>query len=335
MDALDYGTLTITRADGGGQQQQIVQLRRGSNKIGRSSASNLVVLDDPIIADEHALITCTDLGCYVVDLGSPGGTLLNGSPLPRPPEARVSKLLRNGDKLRIGDYLLEYHRTVRIKAEQVQPLDPALAMTRQIAGRLRYTADHVIQIQRLDDECRLSHKPSAYLQYLPPCYQCDDVLNNLLLAFEGILGPLEGMIDQLAGYFDPQLAPPALLPWLASWLDIALDEAWPEERRRALIAEAAELHRWRGTRRGLRRAIMLYTGVEPAIIEPWEAQSGANGPELPPNGFRVILNIPDRASIDETRLRRIITGEKPAHTTFELVVQATGARADQPTSPNA
>ena len=66
----------------------------------------------------------------------------------------------------------------------------------------------------------------------------DDFLGRFLLIFESILGPIERIADSGHFYFDTRLAPPDMLPWLAQWVGLVLDERWPEDRRRQLIRAA-------------------------------------------------------------------------------------------------
>ena len=73
-------------------------------------------------------------------------------------------------------------------------------------------------------------------------------------------------IDNVDAYVDPWLTPPDFLDWLAGWFGLELDATWPEERRRALVANALELGRWRGTVIGLALLVELYTGA-PAEID--------------------------------------------------------------------
>ncbi len=59
---------------------------------------------------------------------------------------------------------------------------------------------------------------SSYLKYLPALYSESEFMGRFLLIFESVLGPLEGMIDNLAYYFDPGICPEEMLNWLASWM---------------------------------------------------------------------------------------------------------------------
>ena len=180
---------------------------------------------------------------------------------------------------------------------------------------------------------------SSYLLYLPALYSESHFMGRFLLIFESILGPLEGMIDNMAYYFDPGLCPEELLPWLGSWMGLAVDESWPVERRRELVKSANLLFRWRGTRRGLREFLRLYTGFEPQITEDFggivlgaEYELGRNTVLGGGNQhvFTVTFEVDSPESIDLARVRQIIETEKPAHAGYILqVVQRPDPPADE------
>jgi phage tail-like protein len=107
---------------------------------------------------------------------------------------------------------------------------------------------------------------SSYLKYLPGMYD-DDFLGRFLLPFEGVFKGFEDLLAGIDQLFGPVLTDPDLLPWLATWVALVLDEEWDEAKRRRLIAEAVDLYRWRGTVRGLQRYLEIYTGLVPEIRE--------------------------------------------------------------------
>jgi len=158
-------------------------------------------------------------------------------------------------------------------------------------------------------------EPSKFLQYLPAIYQGSDFMGRFLRIFEDVLEPVEGILGQTHFYFDPRMTPPSFLPWLASWIDLILDENWPEERRRELIRRGVELYQWRGTKRGLLTYLEIYAGVRPEIVEHLTAADGG------PFRFTVILKVKGKGSVDEARVRGIIDAEKPAHTTYDLRIE--------------
>src|SRR5271169_768149 len=73
-------------------------------RIGRSRESD-VFLPDQALSRQHAEIRPGSGGHYLVDLGSKNGTLLN--------ETRIAAetLLKDGDKIRLGDYVLTFSTT--------------------------------------------------------------------------------------------------------------------------------------------------------------------------------------------------------------------------------
>lgn len=121
-------------------------------------------------------------------------------------------------------------------------------------------------------------KISRYLQYLPAIFHraqdktqpAEIWVNKFLLAFEQEYA----RIDDLLAVIDERFSPTLLnteeaadfLPWLATWVALALDEAWDEEKRRRLISEAVQLYRWRGTAYGLKRYLEIYTELEQQAI---------------------------------------------------------------------
>lgn len=169
--------------------------------------------------------------------------------------------------------------------------------------------------------------PSRFLQYLPGIYQGHDFLGRFLRIFEDLLQHDEEVLAHPEAYYDPRMAPPSFLPWLATWIDLALDENWPESRRRELIHRGIELYRWRGTRRGLLTYLQIYAGVEPAITEQFTQEEGG------PFHFTVTLRVKDPAQVDEARLRAIIEAEKPAHTAYTLRIEGPAKKPSAPASP--
>ena len=160
---------------------------------------------------------------------------------------------------------------------------------------------------------------SSYLDYLPGIYSSNDFLSRYLLIFESILEPISRTIGNIPHYFDPALAPSDTLPWLGSWLGLLLDERWPDEKRRDLILAAADLYRWRGTRRGLEQFIQVYTGIKPEITEPTLSEISASRDLA--FRFTVRLHLPAGSDVDSELLEQIIDLEKPAFAagTLEII----------------
>ena len=116
--------------------------------------------------------------------------------------------------------------------------------------------------------------PKPYADHLfdglPAIYRADDksgFVYRLLSLFADELAGVEETVDGIRNRLSPDHAPKDFLPWLASWVALVLDETWPVEKRRALIKQAVELYKWRGTIRGIKTFVEIYTGLTPNIIE--------------------------------------------------------------------
>ena len=86
---------------------------------------------------------------------------------------------------------------------------------------------------------------------------------------------------------------------------------WPEPRQRALLAEAMDLYRWRGTAYGLVRMIEVCTGITPVITEKQET----------PYVFEIAVAIPPGSRIPRELIEELITTHKPAHVGYALHIR--------------
>jgi phage tail-like protein len=159
---------------------------------------------------------------------------------------------------------------------------------------------------------------------LPALFQDDGFTQHFTAGLDDVLAPVFCTLDNLDAYFDPTLAPADFIVWLAGWVGLNLDENWPVERQRALIAQAAELYRWRGTVRGLAAHVALYTGTEPEIVDnggcAWSKTPGAPLPGTAEPRLTVRIRVPDPSSVDRRRIDAIVASAKPAHVLHEIEV---------------
>ena len=118
---------------------------------------------------------------------------------------------------------------------------------------------------------KVLYPANSYLRYLPAIYQEDPVsrefLERFLSIFETVLYDLETDIGNVSDYFDPDIVPPGFLAWLASWLNLAVEEDWTDDKKRYFIKRAPVLYKLKGTRASLEELIRLYTGKRPFILE--------------------------------------------------------------------
>jgi phage tail-like protein len=129
------------------------------------------------------------------------------------------------------------------------------------------------------DSVRIHYPRVSSLQYLPAAYSEDEpsrqFLDQFLSIFDTLWGTVGNKLARIASCFDPMATPATtknpgdtdFLTWLASWVGLALDRHWPEDRRRKLLKNAWKLYKLRGTPAGLKLHIELYTGIKPQILE--------------------------------------------------------------------
>jgi phage tail-like protein len=197
----------------------------------------------------------------------------------------------------------------------------------------------------------------SYLDhYLPAIYREDPVpasfLDRWLANFEGFYTNLEDEIDHVAELFDPCTVPAESLDWLASWLGLALDPHWQEERRRFFIRHAMDFYRLRGTLQGVEIAVRLYIDkmVTIALFDPrcvgtssvriverfrtrgigcqaYDPPDAKGVRALRPitiqdvidNAHRFTVLVPQMLPEDQQDIvQRIVALAKPAHTDFEV-----------------
>jgi phage tail-like protein len=136
------------------------------------------------------------------------------------------------------------------------------------------------------------------IDHLPAIYQEDppaaDLLDRFMTAPEILFDDLDRLIDGLAERLDPRTAPPDFLPWLGSWLDIAMRPSWTTDARRRLLARANHLYAVKGTPCGLVDLMEIVTGQTPQIVE---ARTGCDdlvlgSPRAPLGSTSVLLSSP-------------------------------------------
>lgn len=170
---------------------------------------------------------------------------------------------------------------------------------------------------------------------LPETYQSAIVPKKPLAAtlevMEMLQAPAERALATLDSHIDPVRAPPAFALMLARWLDLDRYLDWtggrPGEgapryaaglgRLRLLCLEAAELARWRGTRRTLERILTVATGVSGYTVE-----ENPPGPKGVARSFHLRVVAPAAAQPLADLVRRIVDEERPAYTTYEIEFSA-------------
>ncbi len=215
--------------------------------------------------------------------------------------------------------------------QYVESYAPLLTVVEQSPNRGQIVdSDRVIQ---------LKVSQQNLIRFMPGIYQRDsedgsNVMKGLLWVIQHLLDDINESIDHIHQYFAPYETPEEFVPWLAQWVAFTLDENWSLEQKRTLVKKAVDFYRLRGTVKGLKLYLKLFTGHEPDIIEnQWPFRGfqiglnstiGVDSVILPPvnlaHCFIVDFPIPPEDVTDEMiiKIHDIIRAQKPAHTTYFL-----------------
>ncbi len=216
---------------------------------------------------------------------------------------------------------------------------------------------------------RAEHPGHDLLRKLPRAFSRDaeagDFLRRYLAMMEGFLADADVRGAERATLLLPFATPDELLPWLASFTGLVLDERWPNQARRTLISEIANLWRAKGTVCGLTRFLQIFLEVRPRIVESFRlrglggavlgsecaprttsvlgagfvvggdvhaASEGPLAPEAVRDAFathahRFTVIVPGLLTNEqEEAVRFILDTQRPAHTIYELCTVANGIR---------
>jgi phage tail-like protein len=111
----------------------------------------------------------------------------------------------------------------------------------------------------------------SLLKYLPAIYQEDAESRSFLARFLSILQTdfdnFDETIDNIWTYFDPAAVPANWFLWLAAWIALPIEPTWTDTQRRAVLKNAGQQYRQRGTAAGLQQLISDYAGVSARLFE--------------------------------------------------------------------
>ncbi|OLR92713.1 hypothetical protein BJP25_20095 [Actinokineospora bangkokensis] len=170
--------------------------------------------------------------------------------------------------------------------------------------------------------------PSPYplIDHLPAVFAEDRFAQRFTAAFDDVLASLINPIDCIGAYVDPLLAPPGFVRWLAGWFGVLLDEQWPLRAQRAVVSEAVDLFRMRGTMAGLRRHLAVVVDGEVAITESGGTSVSTRPRPDPPTDVEHWVRVQVRPShpgaVSEGALEAVIRAAKPVHVLHSLEVIA-------------
>lgn len=157
---------------------------------------------------------------------------------------------------------------------------------------------------------------------LPGVYQDSDFGLRFIESLEGVLDPIVSMLDTLPAHLDTQLAPDAFLELIGEWLGLLVGENVATDVRRAIVGDAMELTRRRGTAKGLELMLALrFPSLDLAVEDGGYCVVADAAADLPPS-TRDHFIVRSRSNLTEDEhaaIIRVIDRERPVHVSFELL----------------
>jgi phage tail-like protein len=204
---------------------------------------------------------------------------------------------------------------------------------------------------------RIDFPRQTSLDALPQVYRdnaaAEDFTERFLSLFDAAIEDIDRAIERNPALLDVMGVPDEVLPWLGTFLDVAMEPSWTADERRRILQAVPDLYRRRGTVSGLSDTLRLLFEHDPLIQETaLERMWGAAGssvlgqvrlfspqrsrfrvgrsplsqaplrsygnPELDPlstHAFRFRVFLPAVLDTGEReRLTRVVNSQKPAHT---------------------
>lgn len=159
--------------------------------------------------------------------------------------------------------------------------------------------------------------PHPLIRALPGLYQGQGFARRFCAALDEVRAPVESTLDNLAAYLDMHTVPDDMLPWLAAWSGMVLDQRQPPERQRVLLRQAAALHGSQGTARGIKLGVEAMSGLACVVAESggtaWSQDAHADLPGEPDPRLTVQVVAPAGRVVDSEALEAIVEALKPAH----------------------
>lgn len=169
---------------------------------------------------------------------------------------------------------------------------------------------------------RLYSAWESFLQYLPEYFREEDsFLDRYLRLFSAPYLDLEQSIDALSGTFDPCVASPDTLRWLAGVIGIPYIGLWETERLRKLLISGTYRHK--GRLSALPELIEHFTGFSPYVIENFRMLTGEYENDRLYQGCDLNIYLPPEASganLNLNALCLILDSFLPGGVTYRLLI---------------
>lgn len=151
---------------------------------------------------------------------------------------------------------------------------------------------------------------------LPAGMLADDFFTRFVSLFQAEADTLVAHADNLEHLVDPAVAPPEMVRWMAGWIgQDGVDPGLDVDLQRRMLVTTARTLPWRGTLRGLRDVLTLFSGA-PAHVE--DGGGVWREGEAPEDSAWVIMRVAGTGGLSEPDFVDLVADEVPAHVRAEL-----------------
>lgn len=166
--------------------------------------------------------------------------------------------------------------------------------------------------------------PAPLSETLPSMLREDAFARGLCAGLDEVLAPVLLSLDSFPAYLDVGTTPDDMLPWLAQWVGLTVDQSQESGGQRELLRTARDMHALRGTKHGIELAVKAALGVEVEVTESgaaaWSDRADADLPgEAVPAIVVTVRASPDQ-EVDIDHLDAVVRAVRPGHVRYTLEV---------------
>jgi len=238
----------------------------------------------------------------------------------RPYEAQALELMLRESDTDADEKLWQLERFEAFIAEDTEDF-----LLQDVKGRYLIAAVELYkqgEVSPVISQMMVYAAQESFLHYLPEIFQEEGgFLDRYLRLFSVQYLELEMEISRLPASFDPGVAPPGMLRWLADVMGIPHIELWETESLRELLSKRTYARK--GTLSGLSELIRIYTGAVPHITENFRMRTDIEDIDRLYSGCRLLILMPP-GSMNGSRLvdavHMLIQSFIPQEVSYKLIV---------------
>lgn len=164
----------------------------------------------------------------------------------------------------------------------------------------------------------MSRHDDWLLNQLPAGMLTEDFFVRFVRIFQEQAGTLLAHADNLPYLADRTITPLAMVRWMSQWLGLSgIDDSFSDPVQRRILATAGATLQWRGTTKGLRLLLELFSGGPVTVSEGGGVFERGTAPVGP---AWVVMEVQSTGLLEETDFLRLVLDEVPAHVHAEIWV---------------